>query len=267
MNHDRLTFATDLARRAGEILLGSDGHAGEVGTKSSPVDLVTEVDLASETFLLDQIQSAFPQDAVLAEESGRHGTGSYCWVLDPLDGTTNYAHGLPFYCVSIACLLEGRPILGVVYAPVLDELFRASESSPSQRNATAIRVSEQDDLNSALMVTGFPYDVRTRVDNNLDHYRDFALRTLAVRRFGSAALDLCYVAAGGFDGYWEVETHPWDFAAGALIVRQAGGTVTQMDGNRPDWQRSCSIVATNGAIHRPVLSLLASSPPTGPTDG
>ncbi|MGA9531601.1 MAG: inositol monophosphatase family protein [Anaerolineales bacterium] len=257
MSDDRLKLAIEWARGAGEILLAGYGHVRQIETKSSVVDLVTEHDLASEAFLLGQIQSTYPQDAFLAEESGQRGSGAYSWVIDPLDGTTNFAHGLPLFAVSIACLLEGQPILGVVYAPAIDELFTASESSSAQLNGSSIHVSEQDNLDSALMVTGFPYDVRTRVDNNLGHYRDFALRTQGVRRFGSAALDLCYVAAGRFDGYWEVETQPWDYSAGALIVRQAGGTVTQMDGRRPEWQQSCSIVATNGTIHSAVRALLS----------
>jgi myo-inositol-1(or 4)-monophosphatase len=257
MTVDRLQLATDLARRAGEMLLAGYGDPGEVRTKSTTVDLVTQYDLESEAFLLAEIHAAFPQDAVLSEETGPQGSGNHCWVIDPLDGTTNFAHALPIFSVSIACLRAGEPALGVVYAPVLGELFSASSDGPAQLNGDPIEVSSQDNLGSALMVTGFPYDVRQRPDNNLDHYRGFALRTLGVRRLGSAALDLCYVAAGRFDGYWEVETHPWDFAAGALIAQRAGALVSQINGRPPSWRQSCSIVASNPGLHPKILEQLA----------
>ena len=241
-------------------MAGGLGRAGPVRTKRSTTDLLTEYDERTEALILAELGTRFPGEPILAEESGRQGSGSSLWVIDPLDGTTNFAHGIPFYCVSIAWLLNDRPRVGVVYAPALDELFAVTGDSPATLNGAQLQVSDRDQLDQALLVTGFPYDVRTRPDNNLDHYRRLALRSRAVRRMGSAALDLAYVAAGRFDGYWEVETHPWDFAAGSLMVEQAGGQVTTLAGERPRATQSTSVVATNGRIHAALLSELGSDP-------
>ena len=256
---ERLAAAVDIARGAGEMLVEGLGHAGQVRTKRSATDLLTEFDLKAEGYILDQLRGRFPGEAILAEELGRQGEGDSLWVVDPLDGTTNFAHGIPFYCVSMAWVAGGQPRVGVIYAPALAELFTGVHGGPAKRNSETLQVSDRDDLDASLLVTGFPYDVRTRPDNNLDNYRRLALRSRAVRRMGSAALDLAYVAAGRFDGYWEVETHPWDFAAGALLVECAGGRLTTLGGDRPLATHSTSVVATNGRIHDQLLTALSSA--------
>jgi myo-inositol-1(or 4)-monophosphatase len=200
---------------------------------------------------------AFPTHAILAEEGGAHsGTDPrYRWIVDPLDGTTNYAHGFPFFCVSIGLEVEGRLTLGVVYAPSLDELFVAEAGRGATVNDRPIHVSSIDDLDQALLATGFPYD-RAQFPRALRSFEVVSLRSQAVRRAGSAALDLCYVACGRFDGYWEHSVKPWDVAAGALLVREAGGSVSGTDGSAFGVE-SGQVLATNGILHAPTLAALA----------
>jgi myo-inositol-1(or 4)-monophosphatase len=177
-------------------------------------------------------------------------------VIDPLDGTTNFARGVPFFCVSIACVQDRQPVLGVVFDPMRDELFTASKSEGAALNGRALNVSQTGSLDKSLLVTGFPYDIRTNPENNLSQYALFAVRSLGVRRLGSAALDLAYVAAGRFDGFWEYRLSPWDFAAGMLIVLEAGGRVTRIDGGPDVFREPTSILATNGRIHESMLGSL-----------
>jgi len=246
--HTRLKLAIELARKAGDELRQGFGHVKQIRRKGA-VDLVTEYDLRSEHLILEAIRQAFPQDAVLSEEAGQVSRGDICWMVDPLDGTTNFAHALPMFCVSIACTQGGVPALGVIYDPLREELFQALVGGGASLNGEPLRVSETGSLQEALLVTGFPYDIRTNPQNNLDHYSRLALLSLGVRRLGSAALDLAYVAAGRFDGYWELRLNPWDWAAGALLVREAGGRVTDFRGSEEVLVGADSLVATNGRVH------------------
>lgn len=257
---DRLTAALDAARTAGAILMKGLGEPHTVRTKSAATDLLTEIDLEAEETLLDILRTRFPEDGFLAEESGGRAGAEGTWIIDPLDGTTNFAHGIPFFSVSIAFADSSGVRLGVVFDPVRDELFQAALGQGALLNGQLIQVSETPDLNRSLLTTGFPYDVRTTEENNLENYAAFALRTQGVRRLGSAALDLAYVAAGRFDGYWELLSYPWDVAAGTLLVSEAGGTVSKTtDRELPRFVGSdgVSVLATNGRIHSAMLAALA----------
>jgi myo-inositol-1(or 4)-monophosphatase len=227
-----LDVAETAARAAGEILLGFVGGALDVRNKGE-VDLVTQADRASEDRIVQIIRETFPEHAILAEEGGGASSGAageFLWVIDPLDGTTNFAHGLPIWSVSIGVLRRGAPVAGVVLDPTRGECFRAARGAGAELDGRPIRVSGVGALDRALLVTGFPYDIRTSPVNNLDHFERLMLRSRAVRRLGSAALDLCYVACGRFDGFWELKLHPWDVAAGVLLVEEAGGRVTRFGG-------------------------------------
>lgn len=254
--NQRLSFARNLAFEVGELLQDGQGKASEVRTKASTTDLLTEYDLKAEELILARIREAYPEEGILSEEAGAEGPQESVWIVDPLDGTTNFAHGLPIFSVSIAHVQEDRPTVAVVHAPLLGETFTATAGAGSALNDKPLRVSTTSELQQSLLVTGFPYNVQTRPDNNLDNYAKFSLRTRAVRRLGSAAVDLCYVGAGRFDGYWEVETSPWDFAAGMLVIQEAGGKVTRVDGSPPPFTERSSILATNGLLHRPMQELL-----------
>ncbi len=250
----RLSRAIDLARQAGELLRAGLGSVDVVGHKGA-IDLVTEFDLRSERLLVNGLRGSFPEDPILAEEGGG-AAGTNRWFVDPLDGTTNFARGLPHFSVSIAYAEEGAVRLGVVYDPMRDELFEAQEGAGARLNGRTLRVSSTADLADGLLATGFPYDIRTQPETNLDHFARFALRSLGVRRLGSAALDLAYVACGRFDGYWELRLSPWDWAAGLLLVREAGGRVTRIDGGSDVFRPPTSIVASNGRIHGAMLEEL-----------
>jgi len=244
------------ARKAGEILLEGLGQDIQVDHKSE-IDLVTEIDRRSEAFLLSVIRECCPDDQIVAEESGvLQGKNGYVWHIDPLDGTVNYAHGIPFFSVSLGYAEADRILLGVVYDPVRDELFTAQRGEGAFLNGKPLRVSSADRLIDSLLVTGFPYDIRQNPENNLDHYADFSLRSQGVRRLGSAALDLCYVAAGRIEGFWEISIQSYDIAAGALIVEEAGGLVTDVHGRPGYLQSPCSVLATNGQIHQAMLEVL-----------
>jgi len=248
--------AIEMARAAGAILLEGYGqrHAPE---RKGRIDLVTEYDRRSEAFLLAEIARRFPGHAVLAEESGAHQGAAVRWLVDPLDGTTNFAHNYPFFAVSIAAESSGAVVAGVVFDPVREELFAAAHGAGATLNGAPIRVSAIDRVADALLVTGFPYDVRERPEPYLSHFRAFLTRAQGVRRDGSAALNLCYLAMGRFDGFWEWKLAPWDMAAGVLILREAGGLVTRFDGSdfRLDGRE---ILATNGRLHEEMKALLAS---------
>jgi myo-inositol-1(or 4)-monophosphatase len=231
-----LDTAEEAARAAGEVLLGFVGRALEVRHKGA-VDLVTEADRASEDRIVSIVRERFPEHAILAEEGGggeAAGGAEFLWVVDPLDGTTNFAHGLPIWSVSIGVVRRGVIVAGVVFDPTRGECFRAARGEGAWLDGRRIRVSRASSLDQALLVTGFPYDVRSSAVNNLDHFGNFLIRARAVRRLGSAALDLAYVACGRFDGFWELKLHAWDMAAGALLVEEAGGTVTRFGGEALD---------------------------------
>ncbi len=246
-------------REAGRYLKEHLGRGVQASYKGA-VDLVTPQDLGAQEILVGRLSAAFPSHGFLAEEDGLETKGaSECrWVIDPLDGTTNYAHAFPVFCVSAAVECAGRLVLGFVYDPVRDEMFRAEAGRGALLNGSPVRVSEVAELDRSLLATGFPYDVRLSPENNLDHWSRFLVRAQAIRRCGSAALDLCYVACGRFDGFWELKLKPWDVAAGGLIVTEAGGRVTDLAG-RPFTLRAPAIVATNALIHREVLEVLSRS--------
>jgi len=247
----------DLARRAGALLRAGYEQAHTVEHKSSVIDLVTEVDRASEALLVGAIREHFPDHAILAEEGHAHsGSAPYTWMVDPLDGTVNYAHGFPVFCVTLAVAHDGRPFLGVTYDPLRDELFVAERGAGAMLNGRLLRVSSTRRLQDSLLATGFSYARAVVQDNNLAEFNRLMPRTRGVRRAGAAALDLAYVAAGRLDGYWEMYLSPWDWAAGALLVEEAGGIVTGFDGE--PWQPGQDrLVASNGQIHTELLGELA----------
>jgi myo-inositol-1(or 4)-monophosphatase len=248
--------AIDAARAAGRLLHRELRGARTVAYKGTPTNLVTEMDARAEALVVERLRAAFPGDAVLAEESGaRPGNSGRRWIVDPLDGTTNYAHGLPIFAVSIALEAAGRVALGVVYDPNHDELFVAERGGGAVLNGRALAVSSTPALDAALLTTGFPYDVRQTPDNNLAQYAAFTLRARGVRRMGSAVIYLAYVAAGRIDGYWELRLGPWDVAAGALLVEEAGGRVTDLAGGPLDLAAP-AVVASNGRIHDEMLEVL-----------
>ena len=254
-----LNFAIQTARDAGRVLAEKFGRAIQISNKGD-IDLVTEADLASEQLIVERIRSYHPRHAILTEEAGElvavgDARSEYKWVIDPLDGTTNYAHGYPIFCVSVALEHEGRVVVGVVYDPMRDELFAAERGEGATLNGRRVRVSETDDLNAALLCTGFPYDVRERGDF-ARHFRNFIMSAQSVRRDGAAALDLANVACGRFDGFYEEGLRPWDVAAGVLLVEEAGGRVTHYDG-RPFDIYSQLIASSNGLIHDAMLRVLA----------
>ena len=266
MSHDAqqesLAHAMDTAvaaaRRAGAILREQTKSGFGIERKTSIVNLVTDADRAAEQAIVDHLLATFPTHGVLAEERGQQVRGeSDCqWIIDPLDGTTNFAHGFPFYSISIALEQRGTCLLGVVLDPIRDELFTATAGQGAQFNGRMIRVSSVAALDDALLATGFAYDIREVADNNLDHFSRFALRAQGIRRTGSAALDLCYVAAGRLDGYWEVKLSPWDSAAGSVILTEAGGRITHFDGSSYSIYGK-DLVASNGPLHQPMLDVLA----------
>ena len=256
---EMLAFAMQVAREAGDLLLDGYGKVerGQVDYKGWR-DLVTKYDLASERLVIDRIHTVWPGHAILAEEGGGHaGTAPYRWIIDPLDGTTNFVHRHPFFCVSIG-LEDAKGILvGVVHAPRLGETFTTVRGGGAflDGGARRLHVSAETDLGHALLASGFAYRQGEVGNTNLDNWSKLSLETRGLRRCGSAALDLAYVAAGRYDGYWELALSPWDVAAGALLVREAGGRVTDARGG-DDWLQGGSIVATNGPLHDPVLSRL-----------
>jgi myo-inositol-1(or 4)-monophosphatase len=261
-------IAIQAALKGGEILNEHRGKVNSIGYKDE-VNLVTEVDRISEEAILQIIKENFPDHAILTEESGEFIPESertesvYRWVVDPLDGTTNYAHGFPMYCVSVALEKNGEIILGVVYNPNLDELFVAekrkgaflSNQARNTEESQRISVSQTTELSQSLLATGFPYDIRKSKIDNLDHFANFYKKAQAVRRGGSAALDLCYLAVGRFDGFWELKLSPWDTAAGTLMVEEAGGKVSNFSGG-PFNIHLKEILASNEKIHQQMIEVL-----------
>ena len=245
-----------LAREAGAILRAGYSKEHQVNYKGV-IDLVTEVDHLSEAFLLGEIRGKFPDHHIFAEESGIiEGNDEHIWFIDPLDGTVNYAHHIPIFCVSLAYASKGRLMLGAVYDPLRDEMFTAERGAGAYLNGKAIHVSDAAELQKSLLVTGFPYDAWNTRQDNFANFVHFAKLTQGVRRLGSAALDLCYVAAGRFDGYWEISLKPWDVAAGGLICEEAGAAVTNVDGDADFISPPQSVVAATPDIHARILQEL-----------
>lgn len=253
-----LRFAEQLAREAGALLRERFGAPLDVRRKGR-IDLVTEADVLAENLIRERLHDRFPDHAVLAEESGlAERASAFRWIIDPLDGTTNYAHGYPFFSVAVALEHEGETIVGVVYDPLRDELFAAARGQGTTCNGRPVRVSATPTLEQALLVTGFPYNVKSSPQKNLDHFSAFLDVAQAIRRDGSAALDLAYVAMGRFDGFWELNLAPWDMAAGSLLVTEAGGRVSAFDG-RPFSPYVAEIVASNGLLHDAMCAVLRRS--------
>jgi myo-inositol-1(or 4)-monophosphatase len=254
-----LNFAINTARQAGLILLEKFGRVLKTTDKGDK-NIVTEADFASEEFIVNQIKTYYPRHAILAEEAGAvlvegGATSEYRWVIDPLDGTTNFSHGYPCFCVSIGLeKIGGEVVLGAVYDPTRDEMFAAERGRGATLNDRQIRVSTVENLDRSLLVTGFPYDVRKR-DRFVELFGRFVLNAQAVRRDGSAAIDLAYVACGRFEGFWEEGLSAWDTAAGTLLVEEAGGRVSHYDGSKFDIHRP-QMLASNGILHESMLKIL-----------
>jgi len=257
--NELLSTAVKAAKAGGRVLKRYFSGGFRIDYKGE-MDLVTEADREAEAVIIKTIRSSFPHHGFLAEESGEHAAKhsqgeEYKWIIDPLDGTTNFAHSFPMFCVSIGLEFRDEIILGVVFDPVRKELFAAEKEKGARLNGELIHISQMALLDRSLVVTGFAYDIRRTSENNLDHFKNFALRTQGVRRLGSAALDLCYVAAGRFDGFWELKLLPWDTAAGFLIADEAGATITDFS-NQSYAIYKKEIVASNGKIHNEMIHVL-----------
>ena len=256
MRENYRDFGIRIVKEAGDILKENLGKIKRIDYKGR-VSLVTDIDRKAEERILQLLKKEYPAHDILTEERRIKEKGSrYKWIIDPLDGTTNYVHGYPKYCVSIALERDSEVILGVVYDPVPDELFLAEKGKGATLNGRKISVSKIDELDKSLLATGFPYDRREKADEYLKIYREFMVSSQGVRRDGSAALNLCYTANGRFDGFWERELAPWDVAAGSLIVIEAGGKVTDFNGDRLNIYGK-ELLATNGKIHRETGQILA----------
>ena len=256
-----IEVAEATARAAGALLMDGFGSEIEIQTKSSAIDFVTQYDLAAEALILERLQAAFPDHGLIGEEgTDETGRQPYTWYIDPLDGTNNFSHGFPVFCVSLA-LYEGQtPLAGVIYDPTRDECFKAAAGQGAWLAAPGgtrrLRVSETDTLGQGLLATGFPYDVHTSPLDNGAYVARFIKRAFGLRRAGSAALDMAYVAAGRLDGYWEFKVSPWDVAAGILLVLEAGGTITAIDGSPVALAEKLHILADNGLIHEEMLAVI-----------
>lgn len=250
-----LKVVKDVAREAGEMLKKNFHKKGEIYYKGD-VNLVTDADNQSQKLIYKRLSSLYPGHDFLAEEGlEKARDAEFRWIFDPLDGTTNFAHKFPVFCVSLALEQKGEVICGVVYDPMREEMFWAAKGKGAYLNQERIRVSSIDDLGKSLLATGFPYDIRRSKINNIDHFINFLLCAQAVRRCGSAALDLCYVACGRFDGFWELKLNPWDVAAGALIVKEAEGQASNFNGKEFSIYHP-EVLATNGLIHQQMIKVL-----------
>jgi myo-inositol-1(or 4)-monophosphatase len=263
---DILVAAVAIARGAGAILCEGlaaveSRRGAAIHFKTTDIDPVTEYDVKSEQFIVGELRRLFPSHRVIGEEGGAYPVANpqatdlnYTWYIDPLDGTVNFSHGFPYFCVSMGLVIDGAPSLGVVYNPIAEQMFAAARGSGATRNGAPIRVSDTSELKRALLITGFPYDTHIH-DSNMKNFLGFQRTAQATRRIGSAALNLCHTATGQMDGYWETKTKPHDIAAGIVLVREAGGVVTDFDGGE-DMLNTCRIVASNGLIHQEMLDVL-----------
>ncbi|MDH4069352.1 MAG: inositol monophosphatase [Ignavibacteria bacterium] len=254
-----IDLAIGAAREAGMFLLEHIDKVQHIQQKDGEGrNLVSEIDRGSEEMIIRRVRERFPDHSIMAEEGGTGGNNpEYRWIIDPLDGTTNYLHGIPIYCVTIGIEKNGSLIGGVVYDPNQDELFVAEQGRGATLNGTPIRVSDTDVLSDSVLVTGFPYDVATNPDRAIERFIRFLKKSRGVRRLGSAALDLCWVGMGRFDGFWEVNLHPWDIAGGIVIVTEAGGSVTDFRGTGAGVDGK-QILASNGVLHHQMVATLNS---------
>lgn len=254
--HPMLNIAVRAARRAGDIISRSIEKLDSLEVSSKgPNDFVSSVDQAAEAAIIDTIKQAYPDHQILAEESGLHGDHDYLWVIDPLDGTTNFLHGFPQFAVSIALKQQGRLYQAVVYDPVRQELFTASRGAGAQLNNRRIRVSRRKELAGSLLGTGFPFKNQQHLDSYLSMFKALFPKTAGIRRAGAAALDLAYVAAGRLDGFWEIGLQPWDMAAGALLIEEAGGLVSDFGGGSNHFA-SGNLVAGNPKVFKAILQTI-----------
>jgi myo-inositol-1(or 4)-monophosphatase len=245
-----------IAREAGEIIKAGFGKSLNLEYKTSILDFVTNIDKASEQRIIDFVKKEYPKHNILAEESGAENFDSeFTWVIDPLDGTMNFAHGLPIFSVSIAVLKQNEIIAGAIYDVMNNIMFSTEKGSGAFQNGNKINVSKNADLDKSLLVTGFPYNIRENPDNAIEKFNRFLLNSRGIRRLGSAALDLCYVANGTFDGFWEVNLHPWDMAAGMLLVKEAGGKNSDFHNNENSIF-SKQLLSTNGKVHSKMMEIL-----------
>lgn len=257
--------AIESVKEAGRIQEEKFGKNFKIEHKGE-INLVTEVDYQCERAIIDIIKRDYPGHEILTEEAGsiksplnppfgKGGEGGFKWIIDPLDGTTNYAHSYPCFCASVGLEIDGEIVVGAVYNPMLDELFTSIKGEGAYLNGDMIKVSKVGDINKSLLVTGFPYDIRDSKENNLNHFCNFAVRAQAIRRPGSAVLDLCYLAAGRFDGFWEMKLYPWDMAASSLIVQESGGMITDFKGGGFSVYKG-KMLASNGRIHKDMVNIL-----------
>jgi myo-inositol-1(or 4)-monophosphatase len=250
-----------ISKEAGELIKNAFGKSHSIEFKTNELNLVTEADKASEKLITDFIRKKYPSHGILAEEGSEANPdkigAEYLWVIDPLDGTTNFTHGLPIFAVSIGLQKNGETIAGVVYDVMRDVLYSAEKSCGSFENGRRITVNKNSNLGHSVLVTGFPYDIRENPDKAFERFISFLKNARGIRRLGSAAIDFCYVANGVFEGFWEVSLHPWDICAGKLIVEEAGGIVTDFDGNKIDIY-SKRILVTNSVIHQKMIEVMRS---------
>jgi len=251
-------FAINLARDAGTILKQHFNSKHEIHYKGE-INLVTEADKMSEDLIISAINRSFPDHGILSEESpAQNSQAKMRWIIDPLDGTTNYAHGYPVFCVSIALENEGVIVLGVIYDPLRQDMFVAERGKGAYLNGKKLKVSATSTLSRSLLATGFPYDIRVSKDNNINHFNLMAMESQAIRRAGAAALDIAYLACGRFDGFWELKLMPWDMAAGCLMVEESGGVISNITGGKWDIS-SPNILASNGLIHDQMINVFKTS--------
>ena len=250
-----LNAAIKAALSAGNMIKSRVGKTQHIRFKGA-INIVTDTDVKAEKLIVKALKKAFPQYGILAEESYAKDKGTDRWIIDPLDGTTNFAHGFPFFAVSIALEKAGEVIAGVVYDPMHQELFTAVKGKGAYLNNKKIKVSKVKKLSKAFLATGFSYDFKRKKDNNIDNFSRFLLASMAVRRAGAAAIDLCYVACGRFDGFWEMDLQPWDTAAASLIIKEAGGKITAFNGKKFDLYGDTTL-ASNGLIHKKMLKIIS----------
>jgi len=253
-------FGIGLIYKAGKILINSFNNERIISNKGE-IDLVTDADYKCENYIVESILKKFPNHSILTEEKGsRNGNSDFLWIIDPLDGTTNYSRKLPIFSISIAFAVEGDIKFGLIYAPKLNSIFSAIKDAGAFENNKTIHVSNVSDIGKSFLVTGFPYDIRSTDYDNIDIFAFLSKKTLAIRRLGSASIDICYVASGIFDCFWELKLKLWDYAAASLILKEAGGKFTDFNGNEINVSGNIvnSVIGSNSIIHYEILDIINS---------